>query len=86
MNIYVGNLSHQAMDTDLKKLFSEFGAVGVVKVVTDNFTRRSRGFAFVDMEERSQGEKAIESLNKTSFMQQSLIVRESSHTETTKRW
>lgn len=86
MNIYVGNLSHQAMDTDLKKLFSEFGVVKEVKVVTDKFTRRSRGFAFVDMEERTQGEVAIEKLNKVSFMQQSLVVRESSHTETTKRW
>ena len=78
MNIYVANLSYQAMDSDLKKLFGEFGVVKAARVVMDNFTRRSRGFGFVDMEERTDGEKAISKLDKSSFMQQSLIVREAS--------
>ena len=77
MDIYVGNLSKQAMDTDLKKLFSEFGNVVSTKVITDSYTRRSRGFGFVKMETRTSGEKAIHQLDRSRFMEQSLIVRES---------
>jgi RNA recognition motif-containing protein len=79
MNIYVGNLSFHAMDTDVKKLFSEFGEVKSVKVITDNYTRRSRGFAFVEMEDQSAGEQAITKLHNTSFMTKTLIVNESTN-------
>jgi len=76
MNIFVSNLSYQAMDSDLKKLFSEFGEVDSAKVVTDNFTKRSRGFAFVEMRNGDHAQSAIQRLNNTSFMQKTIIVRE----------
>jgi RNA recognition motif-containing protein len=76
MNIYIGNLSYQAMDNDLRKLFTEFGEVKTAKVVMDAYTHRSRGFGFVEMTERSAGEKAVMQLHNLSFMQKSLIVNE----------
>jgi RNA recognition motif-containing protein len=79
MNIYVGNLSFHAMDTDVKKLFSEYGEVKSVKVITDNYTRRSRGFAFVEMAEQNAGEEAVRQLHNTSFMTKTLIVNESTN-------
>lgn len=81
MDIYIGNLCKQAMETDLKKIFSEFGTVVSTHIITDDFTRRSRGFAMVKMENRIGGEKAILKLDKTVFMTQSLIVREASNKE-----
>jgi RNA recognition motif-containing protein len=86
MNIYVGNLSFHAMESDLMKVFSTYGVVKSVKVVTDNFTRRSRGFAFVYMQERAAGELAILKLHNSSFMQKSFIVREATMKETGKSW
>jgi RNA recognition motif-containing protein len=79
MNIYIGNLSFHAMDTDVRKLFSAYGEVATVKVVTDNYTRRSRGFAFVEMPERTAGEEAIRQLHNTSFMTKTLIVNEATN-------
>lgn len=76
MNIFIGNLSHETSEKQLHDLFAAFGAVKSVKIVTDNFTRRPRGFAFVEMEERSTGEKAIEKLNNTSVHMQSIVVNE----------
>lgn len=63
------------MDNDLKKLFSSWGEVKSARVVTDDFTRRSRGFAFVEITEEADAMKAIEKLNNTSFMQKTIIVR-----------
>jgi RNA recognition motif-containing protein len=81
MDLYVGNLSKLAMDRDLVKLFEQFGIVVSARVVTDNYTRRSRGFAFVTMETHASGEKAILKLDKTVFMSQAIAVRESTPTE-----
>jgi RNA recognition motif-containing protein len=76
MNIFIGNLSHETSEKQLHDLFAAFGAVKSVKIVTDNFTKRPRGFAFVEMEERSTGEKAIEKLNNTSVHMKSIVVNE----------
>jgi RNA recognition motif-containing protein len=76
MKIYISNLSFQAGDNDLKKLFSEFGEVDTAMVVMDNFTRRSRGFALVEMVQREAGENAVARLNNTSFMHKTINVRE----------
>lgn len=63
MNIYVGNLSYKMNDNDLEALFAKFGAVKSAKIIMDKETGRSKGFAFVEMEEASAGNSAIESLN-----------------------
>jgi RNA recognition motif-containing protein len=85
MNIYVCNLSYQAMDRDLVTLFSEFGEVKAAKVVIDNFTHRSRGFAFVEMNDGADALKAIEKLNNTSFMNKTIVVREATSNPTRSR-
>jgi RNA recognition motif-containing protein len=63
MNIYVGNLSYRMDDKDVEAIFAKFGAVKSAKVIMDKETNRSKGFAFVEMEEASAGNEAIEALN-----------------------
>ena len=63
MNIYVGNLSYSATEDQLRDLFAEFGQVESVSVITDRATGRPRGFAFVEMSDDAQGQKAIDELN-----------------------
>ena len=63
MNIYVGNLSRQVSDSELKDLFAEFGEVTKVNIIMDKFTGESRGFGFVEMATDEEAEKAIAELN-----------------------
>jgi RNA recognition motif-containing protein len=63
MNIYVGNLSRQADEVELKTLFSEYGEVKCVRLITDSLSGESRGFAFVEMEDLSEATLAIRELN-----------------------
>ncbi len=63
MNIYVGNLSYQATDDDLRTAFEAFGQVASAQVIKDKFTGRSRGFGFVEMPSGEEGQKAIDGVN-----------------------
>src|SRR6516164_9297022 len=63
MNIYVSNLGFSVQDEDLKEYFEEYGQVTSAKVITDKFTRRSRGFGFVEMPDNNAAEKAIKELD-----------------------
>ena len=54
MNMYVGNLSYNVKEVDLREVMEEYGTVGSVKLIVDRDTRRSKGFAFVEMPERYQ--------------------------------
>lgn len=63
MNIFVGNLNYEFRDNDLEQLFAPFGEINSVKVITDKFTGRSKGFGFVEMPKDDQASKAIESLD-----------------------
>jgi RNA recognition motif-containing protein len=63
MNIYVSNLSFAVQDEDLKEFFVEYGEVNSAKIITDKFTRRSRGFGFVEMPDDAAAEKAIKELD-----------------------
>jgi len=76
MNIYVGNLSFDATDDDLQKLFEGFGAIESINVIADKYTGRSKGFGFVEMEAKADGERAIQELNGKEFMERSLTVNE----------
>lgn len=76
MNIYVGNLSRQAGETELRTLFSEFGEVKSIKIIKDNVSGESRGFAFVEMPEESQGLQAIRALDSHEFQSRRLKVNE----------
>ena len=76
INIYVGNLNYDTREDGLRELFEGFGGVDSVKIITDQFTGRSRGFGFVEMTEREEGMKAIDELNAKEFEGRSLKVNE----------
>ena len=63
MNIYVGNLSYEVTEEDLKESFEVFGEVETVKVIKDNYTGRSKGFGFVEMSNNADAQSAINGLN-----------------------
>ena len=63
INIYVGNLSYQATEQELRELFAPHGAVGNVSIIKDRDSGRSKGFGFVEMHDNSEGLRAIEALN-----------------------
>jgi len=67
MNIYVSNLSFNVTDDDLRELFEAYGNVSSAKVIMDRTTGRSRGFGFVEMDDDTQGQKAIDELNQGEF-------------------
>ena len=76
MNIYVGNLSFDTNESGLKELFETYGAVDSVKIITDQFTGRSRGFGFVEMATQEEGMKAIKELDSKEFQGRALKVNE----------
>ena len=63
MNIYVGNLAHQATEEDLRQAFEAFGQVESVNIITDKFSGESRGFGFVEMPSKDEAQKAIEEMD-----------------------
>jgi len=76
MNIYVGNLSYEVTEEDLKNAFASFGTVDTVKVIKDNETGRAKGFGFVEMPDNSEAQAAIEGLNGKDLKGRSLNVNE----------
>ncbi len=76
MNIYVGNLNFKVSENELEELFKEFGAVDSVKIITDKFSGRSKGFGFITMDNDDEAKKAIEGLNGTTFKERDLVVNE----------
>ncbi len=65
MNIYVGQLPFSVGEDELKQLFSEFGEIASITMVTDRYSGRFKGFAFVDMPNNSEADTAIKALNRT---------------------
>lgn len=63
MNIYVGNLSYNMTEQELKNAFQEYGSVVKATLITDRNTGRSKGFGFIEMESKADGEKAISNLD-----------------------
>ncbi len=76
MDIYVGNLSFDASEDDVRGAFATFGTVESVKMIMDRETGRPRGFAFVTMTESDEANTAIESLNGSELLGRELRVRE----------
>ena|SRR5258706_407786 len=72
--LYVGNLSFETTETELKELFTQSGLVETVRIITDRDTGRSKGFGFVEMQEG--GDKAIAEMNGKDFNGRALTVNE----------
>lgn len=68
MSIYVGNISYQVTEDDIKNVFGEYGTVKNVSLPTDRETGRLRGFAFVEMDSDDEEAAAIEALNEAEWM------------------
>jgi len=75
-NIFVGNLDFGATEESIRSLFQQYGAIERINVVTDRDTGRPRGFAFVEMTDAAEADRAIEALNGTDLGGRSLNVNE----------
>ena len=76
MNIYVGNLSWEMSEDDLRTLFEQYGTVTSVKIVMDKFTNRSKGFGFVEMPEDTEAQNALSSLYDKEVMGRNIKLNE----------
>jgi RNA recognition motif-containing protein len=77
MNIYIGNLAKDVTEDDLQAAFSKYGAIKSAKVIRDLFTSESKGFGFVEMNDKDAALKAIEELNTTDMKGKKVVVNES---------
>ena len=77
MNMYVGNLSYNVKEIDLREVMEEYGTVASVKLITDRETRRSKGFAFVEMPNDDEAKEAIKQLNGAEYVNRTMVVKRS---------
>ncbi len=76
MNIYVGNLSYEVTEDDLRATFEEYGQVSTATVIKDKFSGKSKGFGFVEMAEAEEAKKAIDALNGKEYRGRTVKVNE----------
>ncbi len=76
MNIYIGNLNYRVKEADLQKVIEQYGVVESIRVIKDRETGKSKGFAFVEINDDSQARQAIEGLNGTEFEGRTMVVKE----------
>ena len=76
MNIYVGNLSYDLAEEELRQLFEEFGSISSCTIIKDGYTGKSKGFGFVEMDDDAQADSAIEALNGKSVKGRMLRVNQ----------
>jgi RNA recognition motif-containing protein len=74
VNIYVGNLSYDMTEGQLQGLFAEHGEVSSVKIITDQYTGRSKGFGFIEMADKNSAENAIQTLNGSTVQNRQIVV------------
>ncbi|NVO10888.1 MAG: RNA-binding protein [Bacteroidales bacterium] len=77
MNIFVGSLPFKIEEGDLQAIFEEYGEVTSVRIITDKFSGRSKGFGFIDMPNDEDAKKAIEHLNGAELEGRTIVVNES---------
>jgi len=76
MNIYVGNLTFDVSEDDLREAFEQFGEITEVRLIMDKFSGKSKGFGFIEMPSKDEAEKAIEEMNGKDFKGRDLTVNE----------
>ena len=74
MNIFVGSLPFSIKETELKEFFEEYGEVASVKIITDKFSGRSKGFGFIEMPDDESAQKAINELNGAEVAGRKIVV------------
>jgi len=74
MNIYVGNLDYALQEDELKQIFSEYGEVTSVKIITDKYTGKGKGFGFVEMLNEKEATTAIKELDGTEIKSRAIKV------------
>ena len=74
MTLYVGNIPYTVKEEELKEIFQEHGTVTSIKIITDKYTGRSKGFGFVEMENDEQEEAAIKECNRKEIQERNLVV------------
>jgi len=77
MNIFVGSLPFSIEEADLRESFEAYGTVDSVKIITDKFTGRSKGFGFVEMTNDDEAQKAIDELNGATVQGRAIVVNKS---------
>lgn len=75
MNIFVAKLNFDTSESELRTAFEEFGMVDSVKIITDKYTSRSKGFGFVEMPNDDEAKTAIESLNDTTLDGRTIVAK-----------
>ncbi len=85
MNIYVGNLPKDATDFELQDLFNGYGKVRSVKIIRDLFSGESKGFGFVEMNDKEEAQKALDELNTKEFKGNKIVVNEARPKNTNRR-
>ena len=85
MNIFVGNMSYQATEEELRSTFAEFGQIQSATIIKDKATGESKGFGFVEMHSNKEAQSAIEGLNNKEFMGRSIMVNEARPREDRRR-
>jgi RNA recognition motif-containing protein len=76
MNIYVGNLSFDVAEENLRQVFEPFGQVSSITIIKDKYSGQSRGFGFVEMPNRTEAQAAIENLNGKEVLGRQLNINE----------
>ena len=76
MNVYVGNLSYDLSEEDLKTAFEEYGEVTSAKIISDRYSGRSKGLGFVEMTSDDEGKAAIEGLSGKELAGRAIVVNE----------
>lgn len=77
MNIFVTKLNYSTSEETVRELFEEYGAVDSVKLISDKFTQRSKGYGFVEMSNDDEAQAAIDGLNDTEVDGRQIIVKKS---------
>ena len=76
MNVYVGNLSYDLSEEDLKTAFAEYGEVTSAKIISDRYSGRSKGFGFIEMSSDDEAKAAIEGLSGKELAGRAIVVNE----------
>ncbi len=76
MKLFIGNLPYDITEPEVLELFSQYGEVVSANLVVDHFSGQSKGFAFVEMATRTEGHRAMETLNKQEYKHRHLVCNE----------